>query len=161
MIPALIGQAIDGAVSKHQQSNFETDNQRYFDAAKRNMPGGLDRRFNEKLEANLKKNAFFKDRLNQKGPASVQSEITSYGYKRTSITQDDTTLMAGQVVVQVKITGADGMNVYSQNIVGISAFAKPMASYASDPALARQAFDSALDTAVNEFDTVIQKKTGK
>lgn len=161
ILPALIGSAIDAGVSKVQQSKFENANGHYAEAAKRNIPTGLDKRLTEKLEIGLRKDAFFRTRLRKDGAGKILPTVIRYGYARSSKSDSGEILMSPSMLIEVEIIGADGKSLLKEVVKSDSAQAKPMKTYANDAAFARRAFDVEMDSLVKNLEQALLKKQPK
>jgi hypothetical protein len=161
LIPALIGVAIDAGVSKSQQSKFDKSDGHYAGSSKQNVPGDLTKRFSEKFDRSLKKDAFFNGRLKQEASALIQPTIVKHGYKRVGVADDGGILMSPVVEVELLVTGSDAKILLKQNVTSPGGSPARLSEYAGSAAKARAAYDKELDSLITQIGIIWNTKLGR
>ncbi len=119
----------------------------------------MDKRLTEKLEAGLRKDAFFKNRLRKDGAAKVRPTVIRYGYARSSKSDSgEIFLMSPSILMEVEIIGSDGKSLLKQVVKLDRAQARPMKTYANDAAFARRAFEAGMDSLVKNLEQALLRK---
>jgi hypothetical protein len=118
LIPSLLGSAIDGAVTAHQQSKFEKTAAEHFEALKTEFGDAPSAEVNAALIETLQADPFFGPRLAKEAPAKFTVTINSYGLAKSPLSEGDDILLRVQIGAEVKLEAADE-SLFSFTVVGV------------------------------------------
>lgn len=142
----LVGGILSGVVVAAERANDAKKNKASTDAIAKIVPQGLDQALTEQLNAQLKKDAFFGPRLSDRtdAPAYLRVTITRYSLNSLDDVQfipvidSEVDLIVGGQTIRKRIIS----NPTTLTKVGFNLPRAPLASYAADPVLLRNHFET-------------------
>lgn len=160
IIGPLIGMGIGSAVAGTQNADFKGKNSGYFSVIQKNTPKDLGKTLSGRLKQRLKNDSFFSVRVTETSSNLITSEITNYRLVRTGKTADGTLTFVSEIHADIHLKGSKGEDLMGRTYIGTGYGPRPITDYARSAATTKQAYDSAVDSAVTQFLTELGIKTG-
>lgn len=132
LIPSLLGSAIDGAVTAHQQSKFEDKAAVYFEPLKKAFGDVPTAEIDAALLETLKMQPFFAPRLAKDAPAKFSVKIISYGLNKSPLTKGDDILLRVYIAAHVTLTAGDE-ELFAATYVGVASRAARAGEISQQP----------------------------
>jgi len=148
-----------GKVTRAEFARFEKDNRAGLARIQRRTPADLGDMLASRIEKQLKRDSFFKDRILPRSGNTVTSLISSVRLVRSGATADGTSTFDTEVYADIHLRDARGRKLAGKTYVRNGGVALPVDGYADDPGKLRSAYAAALDHAVAAFMSDLAAKT--
>lgn len=161
LIPALLGAAVDAAVTSHQQSKFEATEAQYLPEIAKAMTSAPTAELHRAVRQSLGQHTFFGARMSDKPGAKFTLEIEKYGLQKSPLSksQDDIKLRV-RIIAKAELKGANGDTLWSRSIAGVASRAKHAAEILKDPEFIAQGIQEAAIDFANQVITELEIKLG-
>ncbi len=148
-----------GKVTRAQFGRFKKDNRAGLARIQRHTPADLGDMLASRIEGQLKRDSFFKDRVRGQSGNTVTSLISSIRLVRSGTAADGTLTFDTEVYADIYLRDARGRKLAGKTYVRNGGMALPVIGYADDPGKLRSAYAAALDHAVAAFMADLAVKT--
>lgn len=133
LIPALMGSAIDAAVTAKQQRKFEETHRQHFAALQKTLEVPPAAHLDAALKDALGRHPFLGSRLAEKSPGAFSTEILHYGLQKSPLSQGDNLLLRVRIIAKITLTVPGGGRLFEAQITGVASSAKTASEILADP----------------------------
>lgn len=156
-IGGVVGALIGESIAASQNGMFRGRNKGSFAAVQSRTPavGPL---LDSQLAAGMKAEPFFASRIRNVSPNAITSKITSYHLVRNGKDRNGEILMAPRITVEMNLNDAAGKKMAGGTFTGTGG-SNPISVYASSASKSKEGYELAAKTAVDQFTTLLAKKT--
>ena len=161
LIPALLGSAIDAAVTAKQQRQFEEEDGQHFEALRAAFTQSPGDELHKAMKQWLASDPFFGSRLAENAPAAVSMDVIRYGLAKSPLSTKDGILLRVRVVADVTLKDSASSSLLKAQLAGVASEAKSASDILADPEFFENGLSEAAEDLVHQFLTILDKKLGR